>query len=209
MSDSSSVRRLAISVQGIVQGVGFRPFVYNLAQQCGLSGWVANESDAVRMEIQGPAGAVSDFVDALRADCPPAAEIEHVQVLELPLIAESDATSAEFVIRASGTDSPPRPTVPADMATCSACRMEIAEPTERRYRYPFTNCTNCGPRWSIITGLPYDRPRTSMAEFGMCEACRREYENPRDRRFHAQPIACPACGPQLRLLQLFRRRTAA
>ncbi|MHB8865648.1 MAG: carbamoyltransferase HypF [Pirellulaceae bacterium] len=200
MSDASSVRRLAISVQGIVQGVGFRPFVYNLAQGSGLGGWVANESDAVRIEIQGPAAAVSAFVESLRAACPPAAQVEQVDVVEMPLVADGPTTPAAFVIRPSGTSASPRPTIPADLATCSACRAEIAEPTERRFRYPFTNCTNCGPRWSILTGLPYDRSRTSMDVFEMCEACQAQYAHPEDRRFHAQPIACPTCGPQLRLL---------
>ena len=200
MNDSSSTRRLAITVQGIVQGVGFRPFVYNLAQAARLTGWVVNESDAVRIEVQGPGQAVDGFVESLRSRCPPAAQIEQLVVREIPLAADCRAGSPGFLIRASETGAPRRPTVPPDLATCDACRAEIAAPSERRHHYPFTNCTNCGPRWSIITGLPYDRARTSMDVFTMCEACRREYENPADRRFHAQPIACPACGPQLRLL---------
>jgi hydrogenase maturation protein HypF len=200
MTDSSSTRRLALAVRGIVQGVGFRPFVYNLAHAARLTGWVVNESDGVRIEIQGPGQAVDGFVESLRARCPPAAQIEQLEVREIPLAADCRDGSPGFLIRASEAGAPRRPTVPSDLATCDACRAEIAAPSERRHHYPFTNCTNCGPRWSIIIGLPYDRARTSMDVFTMCEACRREYENPADRRFHAQPIACPACGPQLRLL---------
>jgi hydrogenase maturation protein HypF len=200
MTDALTTRRLAITVQGVVQGVGFRPFVYNLARAARLAGWVVNESDAVRMEIEGPSGAVEGFVADLRGRCPPAAQIEQLVVRELPPVADGGGAHASFVIRTSQGGASRRPTVPSDLATCDACRAEIATPSERRYLYPFTNCTNCGPRWSIITGLPYDRAQTSMDVFPMCPACRREYEDPADRRFHAQPIACPQCGPQLRLL---------
>ncbi len=201
MSEPSETCRLAISVQGIVQGVGFRPFVFNLARTARLTGWVVNQSDAVRIEVQGPRRAVDAFLEDLRRRCPPAAQIEQLVAREIPPEEVQGDQPASFVIRPSAAgDAARRPTVPADLATCRECRAEIATPSERRYRYPFTNCTNCGPRWSIITGLPYDRARTSMDGFTMCEACRREYDDPVDRRFHAQPIACPACGPELRLL---------
>ena len=191
---------MAITVRGVVQGVGFRPFVYRTARDRGLSGRVQNEADAVRLEVCGPAAAVAGFLESLRSEAPPQARIESVEIEELPPVSAQDFTGAAFEIRAAAGDGLPRPTIPADLATCDACRKEIGEPGERRYRYPFTNCTNCGPRWSIIRQLPYDRPRTSMAQFPMCPACQAEYDDPADRRFHAQPIACPRCGPQLRLL---------
>ncbi|MCU0960127.1 MAG: carbamoyltransferase HypF, partial [Pirellulaceae bacterium] len=198
MPDAAPTCRLAITVQGIVQGVGFRPFVFQLAAARQLAGWVVNEADAVRIEVEGARVAVESFVQALRTQAPPAARIERLHVQEIPPAA---AGPTPFVIRASQTGAARRPTIPADLAVCAQCRQEVMQPDERRHRYPFTNCTNCGPRWSIITGLPYDRPRTSMDQFTMCAACRREYEDPADRRFHAQPIACPDCGPQLRLLR--------
>ena len=185
--------RVAVAVCGVVQGVGFRPFVYNLARRLELVGWVRNEATHVRIEVQGARQAIEAFVSALRGELPPQARIEELVSSELPVVAGERA----FVIQPSGAAGPPSPTIPADLATCAACLAEINTSGERRHRYPFTNCTNCGPRWSIIAGLPYDRPRTAMRGFTMCPACRAEYENPADRRFHAQPIACPACGPQL------------
>ena len=229
-----TTRRLAITVRGVVQGVGFRPFVYNAARSRGLSGWVRNEADTVRIEVQGDGAAVEAFVEALRRDHPPQARVEAVEVEEIsPLrravvarrgvggegcpgrppsphpspLPKGEGTA--FEIRPSEGRSAPRPTIPADLATCRECLAEIFDPSQRRYRYPFTNCTNCGPRWSIIGQLPYDRPRTSMASFEMCPECRAEYENPADRRFHAQPIACPRCGPALQLLDNRGRETAA
>jgi len=192
----STFRRLAIAVRGVVQGVGFRPFVYNAARSCGLSGFVLNQTDTVRIEVQGRTEALERFLERLRYHHPPQARIESLETSEIPLV-EGDI---QFQIRLSASQAAPQPTIPADLATCAACVEEIFTPGERRYKYPFTNCTNCGPRWSIIRRLPYDRARTSMARFEMCEACRREYEDPADRRFHAQPVACPLCGPQLRLL---------
>jgi hydrogenase maturation protein HypF len=199
MSDSKfppTSRRVAVTVQGVAQGVGFRPFVYRVAHSRNLSGWVANESDQVRIEIQGASEAVDDFLAELKNRPPAQAKIDAIEVVELELQKGPSA----FEIRASEGDATPRPTIPADLATCAECLAEIFDPAERRHGYPFTNCTNCGPRWSIIERLPYDRPRTSMKTFAMCESCRAEYENPADRRFHAQPIACPTCGPQLQLL---------
>ena len=177
--------------------MGFRPFVYNSARAKGLCGWVLNEADLVRMEVQGERAALDEFVDVLRSAHPPQARIDEIDIREVPC--EKDCPPA-FEIRASLNQSAPQPTIPADLATCAQCLAEIRDPTQRRHGYPFTNCTNCGPRWSIIEQLPYDRARTSMAGFEMCPACRAEYENPADRRFHAQPIACPKCGPHLELL---------
>lgn len=193
---SSTARRLAIVVRGVVQGVGFRPFVYNLAQSQRLAGWVVNQSDTVQIEVQGSPAALAAFVDTLHHSPPPQARIADVEVREIGC-QEDDAP---FEIRASIAQAAPQPTIPADLATCGDCQAEIRAHTERRWRYAFTNCTNCGPRWSIITSLPYDRPRTAMARFPMCPDCEAEYHNPADRRFHAQPIACPACGPSLQLL---------
>jgi hydrogenase maturation protein HypF len=195
-TSQSVERRLAIAVRGVVQGVGFRPFVYNAARGLGLRGWVQNEADTVRIEVQGSEAAVEAFLDALRHRHPPQARLDEVLVDQRPC----ETAAGEFSIRESGHGAAPRPTIPADLATCGECLDEIRRPGERRHAYPFTNCTNCGPRWSIIERLPYDRPRTSMASFAMCPACEAEYRNPADRRFHAQPIACPACGPQLELL---------
>lgn len=189
--------RVAVRVRGIVQGVGFRPFVYRIACQHGLGGWVQNEADTVRIEVEGPAEGVDRFLAALRDDPPPQARIESIEAVRIP---SGDRRLGEFAIRSSPPQGSPRPTLPADLAICAACREEIRTPGERRYRYPFTNCTCCGPRWSIVLGVPYDRPRTSMAGFAMCPACAAEYANPVDRRFHAQPIACPQCGPHLQWL---------
>jgi len=191
---------VAVTVRGVVQGVGFRPFVYRIARNRGLIGWVQNEADAVRLEVSGPAASVVDFLSSLRSDAPPQARIDSVEVEDLLPVPAQASIGASFEIRSAVGDATPRPTIPADLATCDACRAEISDPNEPRHRYPFTNCTNCGPRWSIIRQLPYDRPRTSMARFPLCPSCQAEYDDPADRRFHAQPIACPRCGPQLRLL---------
>jgi hydrogenase maturation protein HypF len=200
----SPARRLAITVRGVVQGVGFRPFVYNTARDRSLGGWVRNEADMVRIEVQGDPAAVEAFVDALRHAPPPQARVDAVEVEELPL-----GEHSPFEIHTSTGDSSPRPTIPADLATCDECLAEIRDPRERRHNYPFTNCTRCGPRWSIIERVPYDRPRTSMAGFPMCPDCQAEYDDPTDRRFHAQPIACPKCGPTLQLLGSDGREMAA
>ena len=193
----SDCRRVALIVRGVIQGVGFRPFVYNLARSVGVAGFVRNEADRVYIEAEGPQDALQTFVDRLRSDLPRQAEI---RAMEVTAIACRKEQPGEFRIESSHGTAAPQPTIPADLATCEECLAEILDPTQRRYRYPFTNCTQCGPRWSIIEGVPYDRPRTSMQRFAMCPDCRREYEDPADRRFHAQPIACPRCGPRLRLL---------
>jgi hydrogenase maturation protein HypF len=194
-----AVRRLAITVRGVVQGVGFRPFVYHAARVESLTGWVLNTADAVQIEVQGAPVALDRFLNSLRTQAPPQARLDAIVVHAVPVFTPPTG-SDDFQVRSSTGQATPRPTIPADLATCGECLREIRDPEARRYRYPFTNCTNCGPRWSIITALPYDRQRTSMQSFAMCAACRAEYEDPGDRRFHAQPIACPVCGPQLALL---------
>ena len=186
--------RVRVQVDGVVQGVGFRPFVYRLALQHQLGGWVLNRPDGVRLEAEGGAEAVRAFLLALERECPAAARIRCVAITELP-----DAGDTRFDILPSEASAETRPSLPADLAICRDCARELATPADRRFGYPFTNCTACGPRYSIIASLPYDRPRTSMAGFPLCPACEREYRDPLDRRFHAQPVACPACGPKLTL----------
>jgi len=185
--------RLRIEVQGVVQGVGFRPAVYRLATARGLVGSVWNHAQGVTIEAQGPAAELEAFLRDLREDVPPPAQV--VQLNAAPIPEQPEA--AGFQILASEEGGAIRPVVPPDLALCAACAEETDTPGERRYRYPFTNCTRCGPRYSIIAKLPYDRPQTAMQGFPMCRACAREYADPADRRFHAQPIACPVCGPRL------------
>jgi hydrogenase maturation protein HypF len=186
-------RRVRARVEGTVQGVGFRPYVYRLASELGLGGWVLNDARGVVIEVEGEA--VERFFARLEAEPPPLAHIERV----LP---EALAPTGEvgFAILASPAEGEPRAAVTPDSATCAACLGELFDPADRRYRYPFVNCTNCGPRFTIVRGVPYDRPLTTMAGFEMCDLCRAEYEDPADRRFHAQPNACPECGPRARLL---------
>jgi hydrogenase maturation protein HypF len=198
----SAVVRTAIRVEGIVQGVGFRPFVYTLATGLGLSGFVGNDADGVFVEVQGPADEIHTFLLRLERDAPPLARIERVAATA---IIPSRSTGPEsFTIAASEPGDPGSgrrgALVSADTATCADCLGELADPTGRRFRYPFINCTNCGPRFTIVRDVPYDRPLTTMADFAMCEPCAAEYHDPADRRFHAQPTCCPACGPRLRLL---------
>ncbi|HIE03155.1 MAG TPA: carbamoyltransferase HypF [Candidatus Latescibacteria bacterium] len=185
-------RRWRIRVYGVVQGVGFRPFVYVLAQRFGVSGYVRNDPEGVEVEAEGEGGTLEAFLRALREEAPPLSRVEGVDVEELPPLGTKG-----FVIRRSEGEGDSKVLVPPDVATCPDCIREIFDPSDRRYRYPFTNCTRCGPRYTIILGLPYDRPNTTMRKFRMCPECRREYEDPSDRRFHAQPIACPECGPEL------------
>jgi hydrogenase maturation protein HypF len=187
--------RLAIEASGIVQGVGMRPFVHRAAAERGLVGWVQNEAGAVRIEVQGSSRDVRAFVEALTHRCPPPASIERMLVRE---VEERDEVS--FRILGSVEGSERHPAIPTDLAVCDECALEVDDRTARRYRYPFANCTRCGPRFTVVEGLPYDRARTSMKAFAMCADCAAEYEAPTDRRFHAQPIACPACGPKLTLL---------
>ncbi|MGI9008208.1 MAG: carbamoyltransferase HypF [Streptosporangiaceae bacterium] len=186
--------RTLVRVEGIVQGVGFRPFVYSLATGLGLSGLVGNDTDGVFAEVEGAPETVAAFVRALSTEAPPLASIERIATSPLP-----PDGSTTFSIAPSQAAGPPRTLISPDMATCADCLAELFDPADRRHRYPFINCTNCGPRFTIVTGVPYDRPLTTMAGFAMCRDCAREYHDPADRRFHAQPVCCPACGPQLRL----------
>jgi hydrogenase maturation protein HypF len=183
-------------VSGVVQGVGFRPFVYRLAQEEGLAGFIGNNTDGVTIEIEGPEERVEAFLDRLRSQAPPLARIDWITVRELALVGDSGfrIVASEVVGRVSTG-------IPADAATCPDCLRELLDPSDRRYRYPFLNCTNCGPRFTITRRIPYDRPQTSMAKFHLCPECQREYDDPLNRRFHAQPNACWECGPRVWVLQ--------
>jgi hydrogenase maturation protein HypF len=185
-----------IEVTGIVQAVGFRPFVYRLAQDLALDGRVRNAAGRVEIEVAGPAGALDRFADRLRAEAPPRARVERVLVRDLADDLVPGAGSGFTIVESTGSETAER-LFPPDIATCDDCLRELWEPADRRYRYPFTNCTNCGPRATIIEDLPYDRARTSMSEFPLCADCEREYRDPGNRRFHAEPVACPVCGPRL------------
>jgi hydrogenase maturation protein HypF len=193
--------RLRISIQGAVQGVGFRPFVYRLARALGLAGWVENSGQGVTIEVEGPEPDLAEFRRRLVEEPPPRALLGGVEARRLDAVGE-----AGFVIRDSDRSGARSAFVLPDVATCADCLRELLDPADRRYRYPFVNCTSCGPRYSIVLELPYDRERTTMARFTMCRRCRVEYEDPGDRRFHAEPNACPACGPQLELLDERGRR---
>lgn len=184
--------RRRITIDGIVQGVGFRPFAWRRATRLGLSGWVGNDLAGVVLEVQGSPEAVAAFLDGLTAAAPPFAAVDRIDVADVP--AEPSATRG-FEILPSMTAGRRTTHVPADSAPCPACLEEFHHVDDRRYRYPFVNCTDCGPRYTIITGLPYDRAATTMAEFPMCPRCAAEYGDPADRRFHAEPVACPDCGP--------------
>ena len=189
------VIRTQYKITGIVQGVGFRPFVYRIAHDLDLTGWVRNTPAGVEIEVQGAIDRLNAFEDALQNKLPPLAVVTSRTSSDIVAI----DGERFFTILASGTGRADIQIAP-DAAVCSDCLREMNDPSDRRYRYPFITCTNCGPRFSIITGTPYDRPKTTMAGFPLCPDCRSEYENPLDRRFHAQPIACHVCGPQVRLL---------
>jgi len=182
-------------VQGTVQGVGFRPYVYRLAGEHGLTGFVLNDSHGVLLEVEGSASAVEGFLTRLGPEAPPLAVVERILAEERRPLGERGFAILHSP-RGGTIDAPVSP----DSATCADCLRELLDPRDRRFRYPFINCTNCGPRFTIVEGVPYDRPFTTMASFQMCAHCRAEYEDPRDRRFHAQPNACPDCGPSLSLL---------
>lgn len=186
--------RLKVTVRGAVQGVGFRPFVYRLASELKLTGWVSNSSQGVFVELEGPRAALDEFVIRLRKEKPPRAVIQSFESSFLDTVGYGG-----FEIKESETGGDKSALILPDIATCVDCLREIFDSTNRRFRYPFTNCTNCGPRFSIIEALPYDRAQTSMRKFVMCPECDHEYHDPLDRRFHAQPNACPMCGPQLQL----------
>jgi hydrogenase maturation protein HypF len=183
---------LRVRATGVVQGVGFRPFVYGLATRLDLVGWVRNTASGVEIEVDGDADALRAFVEALRAEAPPLARIDRLESHP-----QAPAGSTSFVILESHDQPGAFLPISADVGLCADCLRELFDPGDRRYRYPFINCTNCGPRFTIITAIPYDRSNTTMAGFRMCPACAAEYQDPRDRRFHAQPIACPACGPRV------------
>jgi hydrogenase maturation protein HypF len=189
-----AIERRRVRVRGTVQGVGFRPFVWRLARDLALHGWVANDAQGVIAEVQGEAHALDRFAERIRRDAPPLAAVDAV---ECEGCATEPASGFSIAKSAGGTAATP---VTPDAAPCEACLAELFDPTDRRFRYAFVNCTHCGPRFTITRHVPYDRPFTTMAPFAMCPACRREYDDPADRRFHAQPNACPACGPRLALL---------
>src|SRR5499426_3028218 len=187
--------RVQILVRGVVQGVGFRPYIFSLARRRDLRGQVLNNATGVLIDVEGEKSAIEQFINEIEFNPPPLSQIESIERRDnLPLadylefrIVESEAVGRKFV------------PLSADIATCDDCLRELFDPRNRRYRYPFINCVNCGPRFTIIEDVPYDRAKTTMREFTMCAACRAEYENPDDRRFHAEPAACPACGPRLYL----------
>lgn len=188
------MRALRLHVTGVVQGVGFRPFVYRLAVERELTGWVRNTSEGVFAHVEGDDTAVASVPDAIRDEAPPMAVVQSITAEEV-----TPAGYDVFSIEASASAPDAITLVSPDIATCDACTAELFDAGDRRYRYPFINCTNCGPRFTIIADIPYDRPATTMAEFEMCPRCSTEYHEPADRRFHAQPDACPVCGPRLYL----------
>ncbi|MCP4633881.1 MAG: carbamoyltransferase HypF [candidate division Zixibacteria bacterium] len=192
--DTNKIHCLRIEIQGAVQGVGFRPFVYKLAKKTGITGWVRNSSHGVDIEVEGDKNKLKRFITALTAEKPALSFITSKKLLNL-----EPKGYSEFTISRSKLDENKTALILPDIATCKDCWDEIFNPNDRRYRYPFTNCTNCGPRYSIIESLPYDRSKTSMKTFRMCEECLTEYNDPDNRRFHAQPNACPKCGPHLEL----------
>src|SRR4030043_1386691 len=181
-----------IHITGIVQGVGFRPFVYNQATRQGLTGWVCNTSAGVDIEVNGDPWEISSFIQSLKTEVPPLARIDSFEYHQIP-----PKPYDNFEIIQSVDISDAFQPISPDICTCQDCLNELFDPDNRRYRYPFINCTNCGPRLTIIEEIPYDRPNTTMKDFTMCPDCKSEYSNPTDRRFHAQPIACPVCGPQV------------
>jgi hydrogenase maturation protein HypF len=200
MSEVSGVR---IHIQGVVQGVGFRPFVFSLAEASSLTGWVRNTSAGVEIEVDGSPNALDTFVASLRTDAPPLARIDSIEVETC-----APGLHQDFTILPSKSLADASQPISPDVSLCADCRRELYDPMDRRFRYPFINCTNCGPRFTIIQDIPYDRPNTTMALFEMCTECEAEYHDPRDRRFHAQPVACPDCGPQVWLEDNGVRRAA-
>ena len=194
MEPSERVRK-HLAVAGVVQGVGFRPFAHQLAARHGLGGWVLNDAQGVKIEVEGPWEAINRFVHDLQTELPPLAKIADLAQSFAPPLGETS-----FAIRESRAGAERSALISPDTNVCADCLRELFDPADRRYRYPFINCTNCGPRYTIVTDIPYDRPNTTMKDFPMCATCSREYHDPADRRFHAQPVACPACGPALELL---------
>ena len=196
MARPQNLQRKRLLVTGQVQGVGFRPFVYRLATELNLTGWVLNDARGVTIEVQGSPAAACGFAERLRGELPPLAQVATCEVADAqPMIGEQ-----RFEIRPSEGGELTDAQVTVDTATCDDCLRELLDPADARYRYPFINCTNCGPRYTIVRRVPYDRPNTTMADFGMCPLCARQYGDPADRRFHAQPVACPECGPHVWLV---------
>ncbi|MCD6363141.1 MAG: carbamoyltransferase HypF, partial [Synergistetes bacterium] len=199
------MKRTRIKVYGVVQGVGFRPFVLKLARSLCLGGWVKNTSECVEIELLGEESRIREFIKKLRTSHPPLARIVNIEITSDEEYAKE---IIDFRILKSERKISSRKEdlwIPPDVGTCDDCLRELFDPKDRRYRYPFINCTNCGPRFTIIISLPYDREKTTMKAFKMCEKCQSEYDNPDDRRFHAQPNACPVCGPRLKLLDRYGR----
>ncbi|MEO0225859.1 MAG: acylphosphatase, partial [candidate division WOR-3 bacterium] len=192
--------RRKIFVRGIVQGVGFRPFIYRLAGQFDIKGWVLNSSSGVTIDAEGEKSKVEKFIEQIEREKPVNARIDEIKILTRKAIGYQHFTIRESTISSNG-----HALISPDLATCPDCQQEIMNQGNRRYFYPFTNCTNCGPRYSIIMDMPYDRIRTTMKNFRMCPTCAAEYHNTSDRRFHAQPNACPECGPILFLYTINRR----
>ena len=191
------VKRTKGAIQGIVQGVGFRPFVYQLAHRFNLAGYVINTSQGVLLEVEGPETRIGDFFEAIISETPPLARISALDRSEIPTLGEHS-----FKIKESRAGLGRSALISPDATICPDCLSELRNPNDRRYRYPFINCTNCGPRYTIIRDIPYDRPSTTMRKFEMCPACKAEYDDPSNRRFHAQPNACWECGPQTALHDL-------
>lgn len=212
MSGAASRVRMRVSVEGVVQGVGFRPFVHRLAERHRLAGWVRNESAGVLLEAEGAAEAMQGFLRELAERPPRLASVRRLSAQPLAVRGERGfrilPSAGGSGAAADGSHDAAGP-IPADVAPCEACLRELLDPTDRRHRYPFINCTDCGPRFTIVRATPYDRRATTMAGFTMCELCRQEYEDPSSRRFHAEPNACPECGPTLRLIDATGRPAAA
>ena len=190
----STMQLAVISVRGVVQGVGFRPYIYSLANQYGLKGWVSNTSEGVKIQVEGSPHAIDPFCHDLPIKAPPAAHIELISITY-----QQPRGYNTFEIRSSITSTEGYGLVSPDLATCARCKAEIFDQSDRRYGYAFTNCTDCGPRFTIIRDMPYDRHCTTMHSFKMCPQCQAEYDDALQRRFHAQPNACPVCGPRLEL----------
>jgi len=186
--------RTEVKIEGTVQGVGFRPFVFRVARELALTGWIVNGTDGVTIEVEGAAEVVGLLLEQLRTSCPPGARIERMTVRSVPAVGDR-----EFIIQPSLEEGAKQLAISPDLATCADCVMELFDPRDRRFRYPWLSCTQCGPRISMVTAVPYDRANTTMSRFVLCVACRAEYEAPENRRFHAESTACPACGPKLAL----------
>lgn len=194
---------MRVEVEGTVQGVGFRPFIYRLASELGLTGWVKNTRNGVVIEVEGAVPVVEIFLQRMRIGVPPSASIETMSTSVVPVLDD-----AGFSIERSAESGQRALVIPPDLATCVDCRRELVDPNDRRFRYPFLTCTQCGPRYSLLTAIPYDRSNTTMVGFDLCSACRVEYSTESDRRFHAEPIACPACGPHLFLWNMQGHKVA-